>query len=90
MAVIAAIAMAGALAGGLWLLHVAVRRPEALSDKAESCAGTLGVRSEFWRELSWRCGDEHANRICRWVDLYCRLFRLERKRFYRRVPRAYT
>jgi hypothetical protein len=47
-----------------------------------------GDHSEFWRELSWRCGDEHASRICRWVDFYCWLFRLERERFYRSLPRG--
>lgn len=50
--------------------------------------GLPGQRSEFWRELSWRCGDEHANRICKWIDFYCWLFRLSRERFYRTLPRA--
>lgn len=47
----------------------------------------FGTHSPFWRELSWRCGDEHANRICWWVDLYCRVFGLGKERFYRSVPR---
>lgn len=44
--------------------------------------------SVFWRELSWRCGDIHADRICRWIDLYCWLFSLGHERFYRSVPRG--
>lgn len=56
--------------------------------KPESVNRTAAGHSPFWRELSWRCGDTHANRICRWVDFYCWLFRLERERFYRGFPRA--
>lgn len=43
--------------------------------------------SEFYRELAWRCGDGHANRICKLVDAYCWLFNLSPKRFYERLPR---
>jgi hypothetical protein len=46
-----------------------------------------GSHSDFWRELSWRLGDEHADRICRWVDFYCWLFSVGHERFYRSVPK---
>jgi hypothetical protein len=43
-------------------------------------------KGEFWREISWRIGDEHANRICWVVQWYCRLFRVDVKRLDERVP----
>lgn len=55
--------------------------------KGSRCAGDIGHRSEFWRELSWRFGDEHAHRLCWWVDLYARAFRLSSEAFHRRLPR---
>jgi hypothetical protein len=44
-------------------------------------------RSEFWREISWRVGDIHANRIDWLVRAYCKLFRLDYWRLSERVPR---
>lgn len=55
--------------------------------KGLSVAGEPGCRSEFWRELSWRLGDEHTNRLCWLVDGYCRVFGVERERFHGRVPK---
>lgn len=55
--------------------------------KGESSGGVMGNRSEFWRELSWRVGDQHAHRICWLVDGYCRLVGLSKSRFHQRVPR---
>jgi len=43
-------------------------------------------RSQFWRELSWRLGDEHANRICKILGWYCRLFKLDVSKFYTHLP----
>lgn len=52
-----------------------------------SVGGARGERTEFWRELSWRVGDEHADRICRWLDGYCWLFKLDRAKFHGHLPR---
>lgn len=35
-----------------------------------------GKHTRLWLELSWCLGDEHADRICRVIDLYVRLFNL--------------
>jgi hypothetical protein len=56
--------------------------------KPKSVNRVKSGHSNFWKELSWRCGDTHANRICKLVDIYCALFGLERERFYRSVPRG--
>jgi hypothetical protein len=47
-----------------------------------------GTRSELWRSLSYQVGDEHANRITRGIDLYCRLVRLSVERLRSHVPGA--
>ena len=44
-------------------------------------------RTEFWREISWRVGDEHASRICWWLDVYCRWTGLDPLKFHGAVPR---
>lgn len=33
-----------------------------------------GRHTIVWRELSWAFGDEHADRICRLIDLYLRIY----------------
>lgn len=34
------------------------------------------------RELSWSLGDEHADRICKLIDLYVKLFRLRNRSWH--------
>lgn len=46
-----------------------------------------GNHTEFWRELSWRVGDEHANRICKLLVWYCKLFGLDANKFRSTPPR---
>ena len=45
-----------------------------------------GTRTEFWRDISWRVGDRHADRLCRFIDFYCRWFGLDPARFHGRGP----
>ena len=52
-----------------------------------SYAGYRGSLSELWRELSWRVGDQHADRICKLIDLYCWIVSLNPIRFHQKVPR---
>lgn len=47
-----------------------------------------GTASELWRGLSYQVGDAHAHRICRCIDLYCRIVRLPVKRLRCHVPTA--
>jgi len=35
--------------------------------------GPSGDRTDIWRTFSWYLGDEHADRLCRILDFYCRL-----------------
>ena len=35
-----------------------------------------GRHTRLWQELSWCLGDEHADRICKLIDLYVRVFNL--------------
>lgn len=49
-------------------------------------AGPRSQRSQFWRELSYRVGDTHANRICWAIDIYCWLFRVDKFKFATRLP----
>ena len=44
-------------------------------------------KGEFWREISWRVGDEHANRICWILGVYCWFFGLDQTRLDEKVPR---
>jgi hypothetical protein len=36
--------------------------------------------------LAWYVGDKHANRIGKWLNLYCRLFKIKPSRFHRMYP----
>src|SRR5271157_3201342 len=47
---------------------------------------TPGNHTEFWHELSWRVGDEHANRICKLLIWYCKLFKLNQIKFHSTPP----
>lgn len=53
----------------------------AMLDKRYGVSGPRNQRTEFWRELSWRVGDEHANRICWVLTLYCKVFRVDIRKF---------
>lgn len=48
--------------------------------------GMEGYRTEFWRELSWRVGDTHANRLCWILTLYCKIFRIHTNQFNHAMP----
>ena len=58
-------------------------------DKSTTCARHPdGTASELWRSLSYQVGDEHANRICSCIDLYCRVMNLPVERLRSHVPGA--
>lgn len=86
---IASLIVAGLAA--LVLLYIAKKeiQYQLKSTKAAIRVSRLGwQRSEFWRELAWRVGDEHANRICFFLDFYCKLFKLDPLKFYGMLPRG--
>lgn len=45
-----------------------------------------GAHTEFWRDLSWMVGDDHADRICRGLDVYARLFKISKGNARARPP----
>ena len=45
-----------------------------------------GTASELWRSLSYQVGDTHAHRICRCIDVYCRIVGLPVERLRSHVP----
>ncbi len=42
--------------------------------------------SPFGSLLSWYVGDKHAHRIGWLIDIYCKLFRIDPKRFHKQYP----
>jgi hypothetical protein len=55
-------------------------------NRTSDIGGNEYARTEFWRELSWRVGDTHANRICWLLTLYCWLFNIDICQFTHRMP----
>lgn len=57
----------------------------------ESCARHPdSTRSEFWRALSYQIGDEHADRLTWWVDLYLWWYGIAPARLRTPVPGGFV
>lgn len=57
----------------------------------ESCARhSNSARSEFWRALSYQIGDEHADRLTWWVDLYLWWYGIAPARLRAPVPGGFV
>jgi len=45
-----------------------------------------GTYNPFGSLLSWYLGDEHTHRLGKWIDFYCKIFKVDVTRFRRMYP----
>jgi len=42
--------------------------------------------SAFGSLLAWYLGDEHAQRLGKWIDFYCKVFKIDVTKFHIQYP----